>query len=66
MLNERDAPPRACDLIGIISAAGDRYGSRLLDFMGRYGLQGLMQATEDQLREYIAAERLTEQNLKGV
>ncbi len=58
MLNERDTPPRAGDLIGVISAAGDRYGSRLLDFMERYGLHSLMQATEEQLREYVQTEGL--------
>lgn len=58
MLTERDAPPRACDLIGVISAAGDRYGSRLLDFMERYGLHSLAQATEEQLWEYAVSERL--------
>ena len=58
MMNERDASPQAVDLIRVISEAGDRYGSRLLDFMERYGLQGLMQATEEQLREYAVSERL--------
>lgn len=46
------------DLIKVISEAGDKYGSRLLDFMARYGLQGLVQATEEQLREYVKTEGL--------
>lgn len=58
MLNERDAAARLDDLINIISAAGDRYGNRLLEFMDRYGLQSLAQATEEQLREYVEAEGL--------
>jgi hypothetical protein len=47
-------------LIRIISARSDHYGNLLLDFMERYGLSCLMEATETQLTEYI------HDNLKGV
>ena len=40
------------DLIEIISEK-----DKLLDFMERYNLSGLREATEEQLREYIEYER---------
>ena len=46
-------------LIRLLSTAGDRYGSVLLDFMRRYGLFALKDATADQLREYAVARGLT-------
>lgn len=46
-------------LICIISARSNRYGNLLIDFMERYGLSCLMEATEAQLNEYI------HDNLKG-
>ena len=46
------------ELIGIISRASDRYGDKLLDFMERYHLRGLCDATPEQAREYIRAEGL--------
>lgn len=58
MLSERDTHERRDDLIKVISTAGDRYGSRLLNFMERYGLHSLAQATEEQLQEYADSERL--------
>lgn len=41
-------------LIQRISAASDRYGDKLVDFMNRYGLYCLAEATVEQLREYVA------------
>lgn len=41
------------ELIKIISAASDRYGDKLIDFMDKYDLQNLAQATADQLKKYI-------------
>ena len=46
------------ELIGIISRASSRYGDKLLDFMDRYHLHGLIEATEEQAREYIETEGL--------
>ena len=46
-------------LIHLLSTAGDRYGSVLLDFMRQYGLLALKDATAEQLRERAAARGLT-------
>ena len=46
------------ELIGIISRASNRYGDKLIDFMERYHLHGLMEATEAQALEYIRTEGL--------
>lgn len=50
-------------LIQIISQASDRYGDRLLDFLERYHLPGLMFATTEQLQEYISTEGLEERKV---
>lgn len=41
------------DMITAISHSGDRYGSALNEFCIRYSLMGLMDASEEQLREFI-------------
>lgn len=40
-------------LIQIISDRSDRYGNMLLDFMSKYNLMALKDATVEQLSEYI-------------
>lgn len=45
-------------LIHIISQASSRYGDRLIDFLERYHLSGLIEATTEQLEEYIKVEEL--------
>lgn len=40
-------------LIQIISDRSDRYGNMLLDFMSKYNLMCLKDATVEQLSEYI-------------
>lgn len=45
-------------LISVISTASDHYGDRLIEFMNRYGLYNLAQATEQQLEEFIKTEDL--------
>lgn len=47
-------------LIGIISKASDKEGDLLLDFMDKYGLYRLQDATIAQLEEYIANHHLKE------
>lgn len=49
---------RKDQLIKIISAASNRYGDKLVDFMERYNLPNLMSATAAQLAEYIKEEQL--------
>lgn len=44
-------------LIEVLSKAGDRYGDILVAFMERYSLQGLKDATEYQLREFVTVGR---------
>ena len=41
------------ELIMYISKQSNRYGNKLLDFMDRYGLTNLQEATVAQLSEYI-------------
>ena len=48
----------AAQYIALLSERGDRYGSLLLEFLERYGLNGLYQATADQLREFCRAKGL--------
>lgn len=45
-------------LIGIISRASDHYGDKLIEFMNRYGLRNLQEATKEQLEEFIKTEEL--------
>lgn len=40
-------------LIRIISNAGDEYGNKLVDFLTKYKLVGLKDATVEQLEQYI-------------
>lgn len=42
------------ELIDKISKAGDRYGNLLIEFLERYNLMGLQDATVAQLKEFIA------------
>ena len=44
--------------INIISKANDRYGNLLLDFLDMFSLQGLYQATDDQLKQFISMKHL--------
>ena len=46
--NRADSTAVMSELIDIISKQG-----KLLDFMERYNLSGLREATEEQLKEYI-------------
>lgn len=49
-------------LIRVISKAGDRYGNLLHEFMDKYNLPGLCQATTEQLQEFIKNKKLEEKN----
>lgn len=44
------------ELITVISENSDGSGSKLLDFMERYGLSSLAAATVEQLEEYVNGE----------
>ena len=46
------------DLITKISKASDRYGDKLLQFVDRYDLMGLCEATVEQLQEFIIMEEI--------
>lgn len=46
----------ADSLIARISAASNKYGDKLVDFMARYGLFALKDASPEQLEEYIKME----------
>lgn len=46
------------ELIDVISKASDRYGNRLIEFLERYKLSGLIEANIEQLKEYIADEAI--------
>lgn len=46
------------ELISVISHASDHYGDKLLAFLYRYGLDGLQEATTEQLEEFIKTEDL--------
>lgn len=45
-------------LIGVISQSSNGTGDRLLDFMELYSLDNLMDATEEQLEQYVADNKL--------
>lgn len=51
-MTEKDA------LIDKISKAGDRYGNLLIEFLERYNLMGLWEATVAQLKKFIANEAI--------
>lgn len=55
LIFDKKEPDEKTKLIRLLSSAGDRYGNVLISFMDRYGLQGLTEATEAQLREFAAA-----------
>ena len=42
------------ELIQVISSRSSRYGDKLIDFMDRYSLYCLQDATVQQLREYVS------------
>lgn len=48
------------EMIQIISKASDHYGDKLLEFLERYHLPGLRDATTEQLQEFIITEGFTE------
>jgi hypothetical protein len=41
------------ELIKVISSRSDMYGNKLIDFLEKYDIEGLMYATVEQLKEYI-------------
>lgn len=43
-------------LIQQISDMGDKYGNKLIQFLNEYGLVSLLEATEEQLQEFINKE----------
>lgn len=46
------------EFIDVISKASDRYGNRLIEFLERYNLSGLIEANIEQFKEYIADEAI--------
>lgn len=55
LIFDKEEPDEKTKLIRALSPTGDRYGNVLLSFMERYGLHGLVEATEGKLREFAAA-----------
>lgn len=45
-------------LISVISNSSDHYGNKLIEFMNRYKLNNLAEATPKQLKEFIKQEGL--------
>lgn len=48
-------------LITKLSQMSNKYGDKLIDFMNRYNLNNLQQATVEQLKEYLASLQQTEE-----
>lgn len=46
------------DYISVISRASDRYGNLLIEFLEAYSLNGLREATEEQLKQFIHKKHL--------
>lgn len=44
------------DYINLISAAGDRYGNKLVAMMDHYNVHGLAQLTLEQVKKYYEEE----------
>lgn len=40
-------------LVDVISKKSDKYGDKLVDFMEKYNVSGLSEASVDQLHDYI-------------
>lgn len=41
------------ELIRQLSSKSDRYGNKIIDFLNKNNLYGLIEATEEQLKEFI-------------
>ena len=53
------------ELIKIIASNSDRYNDKLIEFLDRYKLRGLQDATVEQLSEYITTQLNSYNKEKG-